>query len=260
MLRQNKKVFEAANILKWYENGYTGKNVNIAVLDDQYAPHSHTRVILPIAHHNPIIKGYEFHKPNSCSVVREACPDANIYGFNWFGGARETTRWLIENREKIDIVNCSFSSPKNSREELWNVLEKLDIPFICSSGNNGSSKFISYPSCLDWTISIGAYNLLKDEIPEYSNEGEGLEALGFTYIYIPNSVENPFPFEGTSAAASLVTGMLGLYIGWRKVSGKTRLTIEEAKQFIVNNCSDTIIKNSDSKSAGVFILPDFDRL
>lgn len=248
MLVQNKKVFGASNISMWHDAGYRGKGVNIAVLDDKYLPHSHTGVILPIDHHSPIVKGVEFHKPNSCSVIREVCPDASIYGFNWFGDAENTTRWLVENSENIDVVNCSFSSPRGSKKELWDVLEKLDIPFICSSGNDGMDR-LNYPSCLEWTISIGAYNFLKGEVPHYSNGGEYVDALCFTYIYIPNSVGRPFPFEGTSAAASAAAGMVGLYIGWRKSAGRPKINIEETRRFIVQNCKS-------SYDGRLFTLPD----
>ncbi|KPU42142.1 subtilase family protein [Oxobacter pfennigii] len=229
MLSQNKKTFDYGRISDWHKAGYTGKGVNIAVLDDKYLPHVHTKAICPLNDSVPIQSGKDFHKPNSCSVNREVAPEASIYAFNWFGNAEATTEWLIEHKDMIDVVNCSFESPKDTKKNLLEQLLELDIPFVFSTGNSGG-KTPKYPASMDGTIKIGAYNYITKEIPDYSNGGE--DALGLTYIYIPNSKKIPFAFEGTSAAASVVAAMLGMYCQLRKENGKPKLTTDIAREFI----------------------------
>jgi len=234
MLTQNKKLWDVSGIGAWQKAGYTGKGINIAVMDDAFIPHPFTKAICPLDDSIPIKSGAEFHKPNSCSVNREVCPDANIYALNWFGNAEATTKWLIENKRMIDVVNCSFESPRDSKKELLTELSKLDIPFIFASGNESSNK-PCYPADMGFGIIMSAYHMLKNEIPAYANIGPGVDALAYTYVYIPNSQQKPFAEEGTSAGASLTTGMVALYIQWRKKHGFPKLTADICKKHIKRN-------------------------
>lgn len=252
MLEQNKSEFEKSNILYWHNNGYKGKGSVIVVLDDTSKPHEHTRAITPLNDYVDKVG----HKTNVCSVVREVAPEATIYAFSWFGSLKEQIiEWIFAHQTEIDVINCSFSA--TIAESLFEKLKSLDIPVIVASGNNGNSQLNSLPK-LDWTIAVGAWEEYRDMRASYSNYGLGLDIVAYTNIYIPTSAgyDRTMLFNGTSCATPVVSGMLGIYNGWRKENGLPKLSREQAKQFLKDNAADKYTKGFDLESGhGLFILP-----
>ncbi|KPU45828.1 hypothetical protein OXPF_06170 [Oxobacter pfennigii] len=137
--KENEPEFEKSRILQYLKASYIGKGKSIIVLDDGGLPRKETKVILPFNDYKKEVD----HKSDVCAVVREVLPDVDIYAINWFGGKvknEEETKWLEDHAHEIDVINCSFSfAVGNSDKDLWERIERLNIPVVCSSGNDCSS-------------------------------------------------------------------------------------------------------------------------
>jgi len=255
-IKENQSEFDKSGITRWRELiKDINKIVTIVVLDDAEPPREFDRIELPIANHKKTTKG---HKKQVCGVIRQCTDDnARIVAFNWFGGREQATQWIIANSKDIDIINCSFSSP---RSDDLDFVRDLKIPIICSSGNNGDKgkDGVSFPAYYDWTIAIGAIEERYNRVTDYSNGGALLDAVAYTDIYIPlvenaSKYEDIILFNGTSCAAPVATSMLYYYIKWRKNIGLPKLTSEEARKFI-HKCAYDILEEGKDYSSGYGIF------
>ena len=251
MIKENQKEFDAARISK-YQKLPMKKDPGIyVVLDSSHRPRDHDNIKIVIE--NFRTDGKSGHNTNVSAVARQVVPDARIVSFNFFGtGKKEIVDWIIENKEDIAVVNCSFSGPRDSEIER---LEEHDIIVIASSGNKGNENIISYPSQLPWIISIGAFEENRNQVAEYSNGGEGLKAVAFTDIWFPVTADYSklHWFNGTSTAGPVAAGMIWLYMSR---SGK-KLSRQQTKDFIRRNCIDLLEPGFDNKSGhGLFALPE----
>ncbi len=256
MLKQNQAEFDRANITLWRDKGYTGKGSTIVVLDDASLPRSADNVEVPL-NDSFDSKSTKGHKKNVCGVARQVAPDVRIVAFNWFGGGKpQIIDWIINHKDEIDVINCSFSGSVG-RAELER-LSDLEIPIICSSGNNENENKLVYPARYDWTIAIGAFEEKSDRVAYYSNGSDSLDAVAFTNIYIPTDGNVGYiMFNGTSCSAPVVSGMLAIYFEYRRKHNLPKLSREETRKFIQFNTRDLYDVGHDLKSGyGLFKLPN----
>lgn len=254
MIEQNRAEFSKANIIRYHNEGILGQGITVAILDDEGAPHKHMEhcAMLPFDNHEGV-----GHKTNVASVLHEILPEAKKVFLNAYGkksNRAQCYEWARDN--KPDLVNISYSLAITTGLD---ILEESGVPVICSAGNQGKSSSISIPAKYPWTIGVGALVEHTDSVAGYSNAGPELDCVGFTNIEIPTSdgYKRTFQFTGTSCAAPFVTGMLGLYLCWRKMKGLPALTRDEIKDFIHRNCKDYYSPGHDYKSGyGLFVLPD----
>lgn len=252
MLEQNNNARDRLIVTKWHKAGYTGKGINIAVLDDsgRIRQHSKDKVILPFDNH----KNKSGHKTNVVDVILEIAPEVTIYAFNYFSNNKEEiSDWLKENKEKIDLINCSFDSPF---KEDFEPITKLDIPIFASAGNRGNTN-ISFPGEHNETISIGAYNHYLDKIASYSSYPPDITA--FTDIYVMGV--RPFNYNGTSTASPVACCMTALYLQYLK-EHNIKWTKEDVRRFVIENSHINLIREDQQHKAGdgLFILPKLEEL
>lgn len=249
MIEENRAEFERCRITDYHAAGKLGQGMTIAVLDDNEKP-------LPFMDYVEFPFGWfektnQHHSTKVIRVLHEVAPKARIISLPYIGPAttedkRASIQWLMDNRERIDIINCSFHEWEN---DIFKQLKKLDIPIVCAAGNSGRDSKISHPARYEWAVGVGALEEYRDMVAGYSNAGPEIDCLGYTKIFIPTTKpDRPMEFEGTSAAAPMVAGMLAL-VG--KMSGRG------AKEFIKQNCIDYYDEGHDWRSGyGLFVLPE----
>ncbi len=251
MIKENKAEFDQARISKYQDLPIKKDPGMYVILDSNGKPRPHDNVDIVLD--NFRLDGKSGHNTNVCAVARQVIPNARIVSFNFFSSEKkEIVDWIIENKKDIAVVNCSFSGPTDSEIER---LEEHDIIVIASSGNKGNENIISYPSQLPWIISIGAFEDNRNQVADYSNGGEGLDAVAFTDIWFPVTADYSklHWFNGTSTSGPVAAGMLWLYMS-RK--GK-KLTRQQARDLIHINCIDLLEPEFDNKSGhGLFTLPE----
>jgi hypothetical protein len=266
--RENNSEFTKAKIPDWWNKSYTGKNVNIAICDDVFLPFDSTKVICPLNDSIPVVKDLFYHKPDVCSVIRQVAPESNLFGFNWFGNSENCVKWLEDHKFEIDLINFSLYQPETSYAiDLYDRIRKLNIPTLCASGNHSQKNSIDFPASLPWTISVGAYDDYYKDIASYSNGFVTLDCVGFAPIYVPKADGKYVDFPGTSAATAFNTGLLALYIQWRKEKHLQKLTNSLVRKFIYKNCHDILnkkyvgTKGKDNMGGhGILLLPNAEEI
>ena len=257
MLKENDEARREVNLNIWHKAGFTGKGVNVLVLDynhkifdwmKEYAieidPEGKMSTGERVKNHNVYVT----------QVNHEASPGATIYVAPWTHSSDEIADWLRQNPGLIDIAGASLGSPVS---DAYDIFKELDIPFTASSGNDydRNRQGVNFPADLEWAISVGAYNWkdkgpYSNDVVGYSNGGEKLDCVSLTNIHVQNEARNyVFEYTGTSTSRPWLTGMLACYIQWRKEQGLSKLTQAGVKEFVRVNCKD-IRKNGRDYESG----------
>ncbi|MFD2704618.1 S8 family peptidase [Salibacterium lacus] len=245
LLTQNDAERRKVNADTWHAAGYSGTGTTLVCIDDKSAPHAHMASYAESPHLDAgSVVG---HGTNVAQCAHEFAPGARVVLVR---SNDEGRQWIRDNAADIDVINVSRSAGRHLAEYSYGFLESFDIPVVCSSGNDGDDR-VNYPSRFEWTLSIGA--LEEDgEMADYSNGGERLDCVAPTDIYVLNSEKRPHKFNGTSASAPATSGLLACYVQWRHKHGRGRLTTEDARQFIRENCEEI---EGYAYGAGLFCLP-----
>ena len=131
--------------------------------------------------------------------------------------------WLIRvartGRVRIASINMSLGSPAHRarpcRDRIYDLAVRLlareNVVIVAAAGNEGQSRGISHPACVNGIVSVGAID--KDsEVAEFSNSAPILDMLapGVSILSaVPRSRKDGAPFRafpGTSMAAPHVAG------------------------------------------------------
>lgn len=250
MLTSNNEARREVSIDKWHAKGYTGAGIHVVVLDNVSGVLKH----MPYATAPLVRADYgSAHGTNVAQVVHEFAPGAKI---TLVPSSEEGRQWIKDNIATIDIINVSMSSQDiNHASRMFGFLADFDVPVPCSSGNyskNGVLADVRYPAKFDWAIATGAYNwrdggVNANAITSYSNGGASLKVSSVTNIFVKNAEGREFTFDGTSAAAPSLSGILACYAEYLKAQGK-RLTRAKAFEFVTQNVRDLYAPGHDHKS------------
>jgi len=156
--------------------------------------------------------------------VAGVAPNARIIPIRVFRNGDSTAEFLFEGldfaiRNGAAIINCSWTTQRDSNMLRNVITDNPDILFVGSSGNQTSSERF-YPAALDLpnVIGVGAINN-RGEMASFSNFGPHVcfAAPGEGLMAISGGRETPMgmpgPFSGTSASAPVVSGAAALYLG-----------------------------------------------
>ncbi len=258
----NQQPLALSNAIQWHEEGYTGKGVTIVIIDTDGKPRNHMSDYYVDLFGDQTDSG---HGANVGYVAHLFSPGARII----FLDKRHRDRnyeWLAQNKGGIDLINISQAGQAGLPTPEYERYKGLGIPVICASGNDGYDDHISYPARYEWSIAIGAYHwrdkgAYANNVGGYSNGGKMLDAVAPAEFYMLDDDDRVWLVDGTSYAAPAMTGMLALYAQWRKESGLPKLTSEDARKFIHDNCKDLYEEGHDYRSGhGLFILPDITKM
>jgi hypothetical protein len=205
------------------------------------------------------------------SVGFEIAPKAKVtyIPYNSLKGSEWTEpllQWFEDNHNSIDVISMSISwnfavTPKV--KVLKEIAEKYKIPFIVSSGNDGTDE-MGYPAIYDGFISVGATTKLTS-VTHYSQGGDKLKIVAPSYIYYYTSDkygEDPFTKDifaqtGTSISTPFVAYGLALYLSWRNKNKMKKLNVFEVEELLKENAEDLYKEGHDERSGyGLFILPE----
>jgi len=256
MTEQNKAEFDKSNITYWRDKGYTGKGVNIVVLDVYGTPYPKDNIIEPLLHLDTAKTGWG-HKTQVCAVIREVLPDANIYSFHWSSGYKdEIIAWIVEHKDMIDYINCSFSSTQHSADKLME-LKDLDIPVFAAVGNTGKP-YANLTGALPFVFGIGAWGERYDARETYSNYGLNLDFIAYTGIYYHNSDNTKVvQFYGTSCSSPYAMACAGYYAEWFRKQYKRPMNTQECFEFLLKNVDDKDeVGRDDNSGYGLIKLPN----
>jgi len=256
VIARNEAEFTKSNILKWRSEGYTGKGVNIVVLDDNGATYPKDNIIEPLLHLDRSI--YKAgHKGQVCSVIREVLPNANIYAFNWFSDYKdEINKWIIEHADMIDVINCSFSTTSSGYNSLME-LKDLNIPFTVAVGNE-ATPYGNLTSSLEFAFGIGMWGQEQDRKSVRSNYGLHLDFMAFTGIYyVSETSGREVQFYGTSCSAPYTAGIIGVYAELFRSINNRPMTRQECFEFLLKSLDDKDeIGRDDNSGYGLVKLPN----
>lgn len=121
----------------------------------------------------------------------------------------EAIRWSIKN--KADVINISLGMETDDecvKSEINNAI-KLNIPVICSAGNNGNSNKLLFPANMNNVISVVSRDINNIDVG-FSNKSEkkSFSAPGVNI----KTINNKF-VSGTSIATPFVSGIVGIAKG-----------------------------------------------
>ncbi|WP_140321960.1 S8 family serine peptidase [Oceanobacillus rekensis] len=210
-----------------WEEGFTGKNVNVAIIDTGISPHTdltisggtstvdYTEEWLDDSGHGTHVAGIIGSKRNDFGIVGVA-PDVNLYAVKALDANGEGTltdlleaiEWSMNNN--MNIINLSLDTDTSS-ESMQNLLKKAydsGILIVGVSGNNGNS--VTYPAKYDSVIGVSAVDG-RLNIAGFSSTGPEVEfsAPGINIIstYLNDSYGTS---SGTSQASPHIAGMLAI--------------------------------------------------
>ncbi len=220
-----------------WKYGFTGKGINIAVLDTGIVPHvdldkrilEGKNTVGPGAPSSEVLDKKDFHGVHVSGTISGdnssknnfygVAPDASIIpikvlgddGFGSMDDIIEGLQWA--KKLNADIVNMSLGGG-NYSAILHNVIKDLTSNGICiivAAGNESADK-VSYPAAYDEVIPVAAYNKYN-KISYFSNSGDkminGLAAPGEEILSC--SPNNSYRYlNGTSMATPSVSGAAAL--------------------------------------------------
>lgn len=241
--------FEYLGIYRFWEAGYTGKNVKIMsgeyIDKNAYNTDRWHNVICP--------KGYKQgndHGTSVMNILQTVCPDATYYSYpmDYSSGKSKCIDYIIENG--INLFTTSKmpdTAPNKNLEGLMQQAIDKGCTFFCAAGNKGSDGMFGAAKSEKY-LAIGICDFVDGKIKRVypSSIGEELD-----YSMLP-----PFG-RWTSWCSPTFTGMCGLVQDFFIINAGRPLNREELIKFIDDNVIDIEEPGIDVKSGkGLFILPE----
>lgn len=230
----NLEKMKICNIDKWHKAGYTGKGIKVLVLEVNTSLEGNT------------------HARKVITILKMVAPD--VYYELWDTLYRDKAlQYAIDNN--FDIVNMSSSGLIS---DMYKKAYDTNIFLVTSAGNTHGGN-LTYAARQEEWFSVGAID--SDlERSNYSGIGKELDVATFgRFDYQddrPGYEGRIFQIQGTSFASPFFVGQLALYLQWRKEIGLPKLTNEQLKKFIFENCLDLEDEGFDFETGyGLFILP-----
>jgi len=254
ILKENNSIRKLLNVTQWHEKNITGENTTVIILDSSKGKSlPFMNLYYTDVFGNAIESG---HPINVAQTLHEISPSTKILYFDNTRNKDAVFEWIKAHQNEIDIINVSLAGLNGMPTDDYLRYEALSPIMVCASGNDYYTDHISYPAQYPFTIAIGATNRVGTSVDSYSNKGSMIIATCPSHTYIRNSEGMIWSPSGTSFASPVAVGLLAIYIDWRKKNRLSKLTPEEAMQFVKNNCVDIEEVGKDYASGyGLFCLP-----
>lgn len=216
-------------VTKAWEEGFTGKNVNIAIIDTGISTHSELHVkggVSTVDYTEDWLDdhGHGTHVAGTISAIKNnqgvvgIAPGANIFAvkaldYNGDGHLADVIdgiRWAVENN--MDIINLSLGTQEVNKpfKEAIDYAYNQGALIVAASGNDGNGTPVTFPAKYENVIAVSAVNA-RMELAGFSSTGREVEfsapGVGIVSTYLNGS----YGFaNGTSQASPHVTGMLAI--------------------------------------------------
>ncbi|MBS4195749.1 S8 family peptidase [Lederbergia citri] len=236
IIRQQDELWniKAMNIKKSWEDGYTGKDVNIAVLDTGISSHNELHISGGISTvdytkswqddhgHGTHVSGIIATQPGIHSVagvdVVGVAPDANLFAVKVLDHSGEGNLqdilegldWAIANQ--MDIINMSLQAKEASQlfQDMIDMAYRSGIIVVASSGNDGNPSTVKYPAKYDSVIAVSSVND-SFTISSFASTGTEVEFSAPGEEIISTYINGNYAMmSGTSQAAPHVSGILAV--------------------------------------------------
>ncbi len=192
---------------------------------------------------------------NELGIVGVA-PDVKIIPIKVLGGSgmgqndaiERGLKYVWEIRDKVDIVNLSLGSTAPLSNDGHNTIKDLynyGIIIVAAAGND-PSKGVLWPARYDEVFAIGSYTpTLTRDLSTFSAQGDAID-----FVCPGSNITTTFKdgkyatLNGTSFASPYCCGVLALMLSVEKSRGR-KLTVDEVKRKLINNCMDYGTKGFD---------------
>lgn len=270
---------EMVNATKMWENGFTGKDVTIAVIDtgcDINHPALKDRILggrnFTDDDNGNIYNDYQGHGTHVAGTIAGnktevgitgVAPDAKLFIMKALDrNGVGKVEWIINAiycavDQNVDIISMSLGCPNDDkalREAVDYAISK-GVLVVCASGNDGDgnedTNEMNYPGAYDEVIVVGAIDKNK-KIANFSNTNIYIDVVA-PGVEILSTYKNGTyaTLSGTSMATPHVTGVLALLIEWsRKEFGRNLTETEYYSQLIKNT---TTMKCSRKSQGNGFV-------
>ncbi|TGE35858.1 hypothetical protein E4K67_22330 [Desulfosporosinus fructosivorans] len=258
MLPQNDAVRKLLRVKPWHDAGYRGKG-NIVILDGpEGKPRAGMQPYLTDVFGTATESG---HASNVAQVIHEFAPDAHIYYLDSTRNKDAVFEWVKANKDrlKIKFINVSQAGLRGMETPDFLRYAALGLILVCASGNDDSEEWISYPARYTAPnfIAVGSATRDGNGIAGYSNEGEGLDVVVPSGVYIQREDGYVWPVDGTSFSSPTVTAMLHVYAEYLEDAGLPDMTPAEVEAFAHGVALDILTKGYDIRSGyGLLVMPE----
>lgn len=237
--------FEYLGIYKFWDAGYTGKNVRIMsdelIEKDYYNTEKWHNIICP--------KGYKSsasHGSSVMGIMLDICPDATYYAYP-FTAKNGCSRYIKDNN--IHLFTCSniLASVDKVKDQQMQDCINNGCTFFIAAGNT-SEKGVKGEAKSDKWLSIGIADFVNGRIQRVNPSAIGSE---LDYVMLP-----PYG-RWTSWCSPTFTAMCGLVQDFFIEKTGKALNREQLVKFIDDNLMDIEESGIDAKSGkGLLILPE----
>jgi hypothetical protein len=245
------ETFDFLGITKFWDAGYTGKNVRImsdeAIIENYENTDKWHNVICPAGYQS---EGGSWHGSAVMNILQDVCPDATYYAYPFSGSFTSNSYkcncadYIIENNIHLFTTSCVGGKANGGKEKALQDCIDNGCTFFALAGNSGENGLWE-ESKSDKYITIGA---VDDKLKwlNYSSTGE---AIDYTMIAMYGT--------GTSYTTPTFCAMCGLVQDFFIVNAGRALKRDELIKFIDDNLIDIEEEGFDVKTGkGLFILPE----
>lgn len=249
------ETFDFLGITKFWQAGYTGKNVRI--MSDEKIIKSYNKsdkwqkVICPAGYQ---AEGGSWHGSSVMNILLDVCPDATYYAYPFSGTFNSNSykcdcaEYIIENKIHLFTSSCIGGKVNGGRAKALQNCIDSGCTFFIAVGNKGENGILEESKC-DKYLSIGICDFVNGKLRwvEPSSIGEEID-----YVSLAGAYE-----RWTSWMTPQHTGMCGLVQDFFIVNAGRALNREELIKFIDDNLMDLEEEGHDIKTGkGLFRLPD----
>jgi hypothetical protein len=270
MLPQNKAVFEAHGIPRWWDYGIDG-SLGLTMSFELFpiTPRMNGKVERLFEDISPFIETwnfYQWHGYITAMTHLEVAPGRKIVSVPMshskgadgkIGGflVDRLLPWILE--AKPDTAYRSLDDPTKGLDSVFGKVTGFCT--LCNAaGNNSTSDYADLIQDAAW-LGIGAthFDTLGYVPEDYSSVSEYIDFTADGYLYATDRDGSVVGNRGTSLAAPMISGMCALVNHFFiKAIGRS-LSLGEMYRFVKAHSKDIGAPGKDTKTGwGVFILPD----
>lgn len=210
---------------KMWNQGYTGKNITVAILDtgcDLQHPYLRDNIIDSKFFESRDAIDRNGHGTHVAGIIKTIAPDVQLLpikvlndnGGGGYDSIVKGVRYAIE--QHVDIINMSLGGSVDYYP-LHRAIQdavNLGIPVVVASGNEGDANAftdeICYPAFYEEVIEVGAIDF-NDKVAEFSNSNIQLDLCSYGVDIASAYIKGQYArCSGTSQATPQVSGVLCL--------------------------------------------------